>query len=331
VTVPGSAGRFDVVVAEDVWGPPFDALAGRRRVLRDAELWRDRDRLRAALDGARVLVVRNRTPVTADLLDSAAALLVVARAGVGLDNIDLDAARRRGVVVVSPRGANSVSVAEHTLALAFAVARSLVVGDAEVRAGRWNRRAGRELAGGVWGLVGAGATAVEVARRVRALDMTPIAHDPYADPVDPALVASGLGLASLDEVCARADVLSLHVPATDETRGMVDAAFLRRMKPAAILVNVGRGELVDEAALHDALVHGTLGGAGLDVRAEEPPAPGPLDRLENVVLTPHVAGLTLQSQARIAAALVDDIERLLDGGPARHAVGRDRPGRALVG
>jgi D-3-phosphoglycerate dehydrogenase / 2-oxoglutarate reductase len=330
VTAPDQRARYDVVVAEDVWGPEFDALAERHRVLRDADLWRDPDRMRAALDGARALVVRNRTRVTAELLDAGSALAVVARAGVGLDNIDLDAARLRGVVVVSPRGANSVSVAEHTLALALAVARGVVVGDAEVRRGAWNRRTGRELAGGVWGLLGAGATAVAVARRARALDMTPIAHDPYADAADPALVASGLRLASLDEVRSHADVLSLHAPATDETRGMVDAAFLRRMKPGAILVNVGRGELVDEAALYDALTDGTLAGAGLDVRASEPSAPGALERLDNVVLTPHVAGLTVQSQARIGAALAGDVGRLLAGEPARYAVGRDRPGRLLV-
>ncbi len=322
--------RFDVVVAEDVWGADFDRLASRHRVLHDPDLWRDADRLRAALDGARALVVRNRTRVTADLLDAAAALLVVARAGVGLDNIDLEAARSRGVVVVSPRGANSVSVAEHTLALALAIARSVVVCDGEVRAGGWNRRTGRELAGGVWGLLGAGATAIEVARRVRALDMTPIAYDPYADPTDPGLAASGLRLAALDEVRSQADVLSLHVPANDETRGLVDAGFLRRMKPGAILVNVARGELVDEAALHDALTDGTIAGAGLDVRATEPPEPGPLERLDNVVLTPHVAGLTQESQDRIGAVLAADVARLLAGEPARHAVGRDRPGRLLV-
>jgi (S)-sulfolactate dehydrogenase len=330
VQEPSGPTGHDVVVAEDIWGTDFDALAARHRVLRDPDLWQATDRLRAALAGARALVVRNRVLVTADLLDAAPGLLVVARAGVGLDNIDLEAARQRGIVVVSPRGANSVSVAEHTLALALSVARCVVRCDGEVRSGQWNRHVGRELAGGVWGLLGAGATAVEVARRAAAMDMTAVAYDPYADPAAEALAASGLRLAPLEEVLAGADVLSVHVPATAETRRMVDRRFLGRMKRGAILVNVGRGEVLDEDALYEALTDGTLGGAGLDVRAAEPPTPGPLERLDNVVLTPHIAGLTVQSQARISGVLASDVARVLAGEPARHAVDLDRPRRLLV-
>jgi phosphoglycerate dehydrogenase-like enzyme len=162
------------------------------------------------------------------------------------------------------------------------------------------------------------------------MDMTAVAYDPYADPAADALTASGLRLAPLADVLASADVLSVHVPATPETRRMVDRGFLRRMKRGAILVNVGRGEVLDEDAVYEALTDGTLGGAGLDVRAAEPPTPGRLEQLGNVVLTPHIAGLTVESQARISGALATDVTRVLAGQPARQAVGFDRPRRVLV-
>jgi D-3-phosphoglycerate dehydrogenase/(S)-sulfolactate dehydrogenase len=320
-----SAAGGDVVISEDVWGEPFEALARGHGVRRQPAAWADRGELHALVAGARALVVRNRTPVDGRLLAAAPRLAVIGRAGVGLDNIDVPAADERGVVVVAPRGANAVSVAEHALALALALVRELPAHDAAVRAGRWERRPGRELAGRAWGVLGAGATGQAVARLASALGMRVRGYDPYADPA--AARAAGIELAGLDEVLAAADVLSVHLPLTAGTRNLLDAAALARLRPGAIVINVGRGEVVDEGALAEALRSGRVGGAGLDVRAAEPPPAGPLDGAPNVIFTPHVAGITAESQQRIMSILAADIAAVLGGGAASHAVGAHRSSR----
>jgi D-3-phosphoglycerate dehydrogenase / 2-oxoglutarate reductase len=313
-------GVIDVVVTEDVWGAPFERLATRWSVVRRPTAYRDRDQLAELARRARVLVVRNQTTVDHDLLAGSPSLRVVARAGVGLDNIDLVTAAAMGVVVTAPLGINAVSVAEHTLGLALALARRTVPLDGRCRAGTWTREAGIELAGGTWGLLGAGATARACGRLASGLGMTVLAYDPYVDPDHPQLRAAGIELVPLVEVAARADVLSCHLPATRQTTGLIDATLLARLRPTALLINVGRGEIVDEDAVADALEAGALGGAALDVRQQEPSRPGRLERMDNVVLTPHIAGITKQSQLRVLLALAEDIEAVLDGQPASHAV-----------
>jgi D-3-phosphoglycerate dehydrogenase / 2-oxoglutarate reductase len=309
----------DVAVAEDVWGPALDDLAGRWAVIRRPDAWQDRDRLLDLAGRVRALVVRNRTMVDQALLAHCPGLRIVARAGVGLDNIDVTAADRAGVVVTAPLGANAVSVAEHTIGLALALARGTVALDAGCRAGTWARTPGRELHGGTWGLLGAGATARACGRLAAALGMRVLAYDPYADPAR--LATEGIELTGLTDVTAAADVLSCHLPATGETRHLVDRALLARMRPGALFISVGRGETVDEDALADALESGALGGAALDVRGQEPPARGRIEKLGNVILTPHVAGITSQSQQRIMRVLADDIEAVLAGGRAASSVG----------
>lgn len=317
-----------VLVVEDVWGEAFDELAGRRPVRRTPEAGPDRARLHEAASGVAALVVRNKTQVTGELLEGAPSLQVVARAGVGLDNIDIAAADELGVVVVAALGANAISVAEHSLGLALAVARHVVPLDAAVREGSWQRHPGKELAGGTWGLLSAGATARATARLARGLGMTVIAHDPHIDPSLPELAELDIDLLPLNEVVAASDVLSVHLPSTAATRHLVDARLISLMRPDAILVNVGRGEVVDEEALADALDNGQLYGAGLDVREYEPPADSRLHKMANVALTPHVAGITREAQARIGAILCSDIDNVLRGEKARHAVGQHtRPAR----
>jgi D-3-phosphoglycerate dehydrogenase len=317
----------EVAVVEDVWGEAFERLSGDLEVVFNPKAWESPDDLLALAREARALVVRNRTRVDRALLEACPGLLVVARAGVGLDNIDLASADELGVAVVAPRGANATSVAEHAIALALALARHLVGLDRACRDGGWQRVPGRELSGGTWGALGAGATARATARAATALGMRTVAYDPYISPDHPEMVEIGLRLASLDEVVSTADVLSCHLPASAETRNLVGARLLARVKPTALFVNVGRGEVVDEQALADALEEGRLAGAGLDVRADEPPTPGRLERLGSVVLTPHVAGITEQSQARILEVLADDIRTVLAGGEARNAVGAVAAGR----
>lgn len=316
----------DVLITEDVWGEPFEQLATHWSVTRSPSLWKDPE-LPAVVKTARALVVRNRTRVSEELLASAPGLQVVARAGVGLDNIDVAAADRRGIVVTAPLGANAVSVAEHTLGLALGLARHIPLLDRECRAGHWDRRAGAELSGGTWGLLGAGATARACGRLATGLGMTVLAYDPYLDPTDARLVSAGIQLATLDEVVARADVLSCHLPATDATRQLIGVDLLARLSPDAILINVGRGEVIDEDALAVALENHRLGGAALDVRAVEPSTPGRLEALDNVILTPHIAGITTQSQGRILEILARDIEAVLSGAAAVSAVGSSTVGR----
>lgn len=311
----------DIAVVEDVWGEQFEALGNQLRILREPSAWSKPDRLIELLTGVRALVVRNRTQVTRDLLSRLPSLRVVARAGVGLDNIDLAAAEELGVVVVAARGANAASVAEYTIGAVLALARRLVELDHSTRAGEWSRTPGRELTGGTWGLLGLGATGRRVAALATALGMDVVAHDPYLEGPAP----DGVRTSSLIDAVEAADVLSVHVPVTPQTRAMVGTELLAHLKPGALLVNVARGEILDEQALIGALESGHLGGAALDVRTVEPPRTGRLEQLDNVLLTPHVAGITAQSQHRIAGMLASDIARVLEGNAAEYAIGAVRP------
>jgi D-3-phosphoglycerate dehydrogenase len=313
-----------VVVVEDVWGEPFEQLAAEFSVQRYPHAWRDPEQLVAAVSDARALVVRNRTQVTRQLLADAPRLELVGRAGVGLDNIDVAAADQAGVVVVAALGANAVSVAEHAVGLALGLARNLVSLDAATRGGRWERHAGRELAGGTWGLLSAGVTARATGRLARGLGMSVLAHDPYVDPDSPELQELGISLVELPQLFSASDVLSVHLPATPDTRGLVGAELLSHARPELLLINCGRGEVLDEDALADAIESGRIAGAGLDVRAVEPPVPGRLERLSNVILTPHVAGITDASQQRIYEILCAEVRTVLRGGEAAHAVTRGR-------
>ncbi len=326
------SGNGAVAVVEDVWGDAFDQLARRRPVRRTPEAGADTTMLHEAATGASALVVRNKTQVTRELLEATPSVQVVARAGVGLDNLDITAADDLGVVVVAALGANATSVAEHAVGLALAVARHVVALDSAVREGTWQRQPGKELAGGTWGLLSAGATARATARLARGLGMTVVAHDPHIDPTMPELEELGIQLLPVDEVVAASDVLSVHLPSTPATQHMIDARLIALMRPDAILVNVGRGEVVDEEALADALDRGHLYGAGLDVREQEPPGDSRLHKMSSVVLSPHVAGITGQAQARISELLCSDIDTVLQGGEAEHAVGRHRrPARKVGG
>lgn len=313
-----------IVISEDVWGSPFEALAADFAITRDDDAWSDVARLKGLVADAQALVVRNRTQVTAEILDAAPQLKVIARAGVGLDNIDIPAADARGIAVVAGLGANAVSVGELTVGLALAVVRSIASHDAATRAGSWNRTAGRELSGATWGLVGCGATGIATANLLRGFGVRMIGFDPYAKADDPRLASAGITLVDFADVLRESDVISVHVPATDTTRDMFSTTQFAAMKQGAVLVSVGRGEVIDEGALAVALSSGHLGGAGLDVRAQEPPHVGVLETLPTVVLTPHVAGITRESQLRINEILASNIRASLTGQPLTHAVGAVR-------
>jgi D-3-phosphoglycerate dehydrogenase/(S)-sulfolactate dehydrogenase len=304
-----------ILISEDVWGTPFQTLEGSFPITRNDELWNNPEELKAALKDMKALVVRNRTKVTADVIAAAPNLKVIARAGVGLDNIDIKAADAAGVVVVAGLGANAVSVGELTLGLALSLLRNVPSHDVATRDGGWVRTPGRELSGLTWGLLGCGATGVATAKLIQGFNCSVLGYDPYAKNV------AGVELTSFEDVLKRSDVVSIHMPSTPETNGSINAATLALMKKDAIIVNVGRGEVINEADLIVALKAKTIAGAALDVRAQEPPTTGEMETIPNLILTPHVAGITKESQLRINQILTANIELVLNSKPATHAVG----------
>jgi D-3-phosphoglycerate dehydrogenase / 2-oxoglutarate reductase len=252
----------------------------------------------------------------AGVIEAAPRLRVIARHGTGTDGVDLDAARRRGVVVTNTPGANAQAVAELAIGLMLALARHVPWGDRRVRAGDYGPLPGVQLGGRTVGLIGLGHVGREVAARSAALGCRVLAHDPAVSTSDVA------ELVPLDQVVAEADFLSLHAPVTDGTRDLVDADLLGRMKPGALLVNTARGELVVEADLVAALESGQLGGAALDTTREEPPKPGdPLLERDDVILTPHTGSDTEEARAAMGRMALDDLLAVLDGRAPEHPVG----------
>jgi D-3-phosphoglycerate dehydrogenase len=276
--------------------------------------------LPAQIENADALIVRSAVQVDAALLDSSRQLKVIGRAGVGVDNIDLDAATRKGVAVVNTPGANAVAVAEHTLGLMLAMARHLVRADGLTKAGRWEKKAlqGTELRGKTLGIVGLGRIGMEVARRARAFGMVLVGHDPF---VSSAVAREqGIRLVALDEVYGEADYLTLHVGLTPQTAGMISAAAIEKMKRGVRLVNCARGELVQTAALIEALKSGHVAAAALDVFEEEPPTNPALLALQNLILTPHIAGSTNEAQEAVGIQIAMQVKEYLKHGVIQNAV-----------
>jgi len=261
------------------------------------------------------LVVRNRTQVRGPLLDALGRCSVVARLGVGLDNIDVAACEARGMVVMPATGANALSVAEYVIATAMLLLRGAYASTSEVAAGQWPRPAlsqGREVAGKTLGLVGYGHIGQLTARLAQAIGMHVIAYDPLIMAEDACLGPSGVKQVDLDALVGTADVISLHVPLVDSTRGLFGAQRLARMKPGAVLINTARGGIVDEVALAAALKGGQLGGAAIDVFEAEPqPAAPHWQACPNLVLTPHIAGVTTESNERVSHFIADQLIKAL--------------------
>jgi (S)-sulfolactate dehydrogenase len=293
-------GGFDVLYAPDLVDRPDD--------------------LAAAVREARGLIVRNRTQVRGPLLDEARNLKAVGRLGVGLDNIDLEACAARGIAVFPASGANDISVAEYVIATAMVLLRGAYAASSDVIAGSWprNRLMGREISGKRLGLVGYGSIARETAKRAAALDMAVTAFDPFVESEHPSwnqpfgrVVRLGF-----EELIATSDVVSLHVPLTPDTRGLLGRESIRRMKAGAIVINGARGGVIDEPALVEALRAGRLGGAALDVFEEEPLSAeraAVFAGCPNLILTPHIAGVTVESNVRVSWVTAENVRRHLGG------------------
>lgn len=273
--------------------------------------------LAAQIHRYEALVVRSRTKVTAELLEHAPNLKIIARAGVGVDNIDLRAAQSRGVAVVNTPVATSVAVAELTIGLMLALARRIPQADRSLKAGKWEKKSllGIELAGKTLGIIGVGNIGQEVAQRAVAFGMTVIGTDPgRAEEVFQRLHIEAV---SLNELFARAEIITIHTPLTKETHGMLNAAAFDQMQPGVILLSTARGGIIDEEELLKRLESGQVGGAGLDVFSEEPPKDLALLNHPHVVVTPHIAAQTREAQTRAARHAAEEIERKIKKLPLR--------------
>ena len=272
------------------------------------------------LESADALIVRSAVQADAKLLANARKLRVIGRAGVGVDNIDLEAATHKGIAVMNTPGANAVAVAEQTLGMMLAMARHLCRADLLTHAGKWEKKSllGTELRAKTLGIIGLGRVGLEVARRARAFGMELVAHDPFVSVA--VAKEQGIRLAGLDELYAAADYITLHVGLTPQTAGMINAGSIAKMKKGVRLVNCARGELVNEVDLAQALQQGHIAGAALDVFAEEPPRNSPLLALDNVVLTPHVGGSTHEAQEAVGVQIAQQVKEYLQHGVIQNAV-----------
>ena len=301
-----------VLIAEQLAQSAMDVL-GTEFEIRHVD-GADRGALLPALKDADAILIRSATTMDAEALAAAPLLKVVARAGIGLDNVDVPAATARGVLVVNAPQSNIVTAAEHALALLLAVARKIPAADASLRAGEWKRSkfTGVEIADKTVGVVGLGRIGQLFAARVAAFGTTVIAYDPYLQPARAA--ALGVRLVDLPTLLATADIISIHLPRTPETLGLIGAAELATVKPGVLIVNAARGGLIDEQALADALIAGRVGGAGIDVYVKEPlAADSPLRTAPNTVLTPHLGASTAEAQDKAGTAVARSVKLALRG------------------
>jgi (S)-sulfolactate dehydrogenase len=308
-----------IVISEFMDAPAVEMLAASFDVDYRPKLVDDTPALQAALGGAHAWIVRNRTQVRGALLAAARELRVVGRLGVGLDNIDVPACEARHIRVVPATGANAESVAEYVVTAALVLLRGAYFSTRAVEAGTWPRQTlsqGREASGKVLGLVGFGGIGRLTARKAAALGMRCIGYDSQIARGDAVWAASATEPRELESLLREADVVSLHIPLTSETRGLLGAERLGLMKRDAIVINTARGGVLDEAVLAAMLREGRLGGAALDVFENEPlPAGSPLAGAPRLILTPHIAGVTLESNERVSAVIAEEVARLLTTAP----------------
>jgi len=311
-------GTLRILVAEAIAPEGVAALEARHAV--DVRTGLSSEELRGIVGAYEALIVRSGVDVDAALIAAGTSLQVIGRAGVGVDNVDLDAATRAGITVVNAPTGNTIAAAEHTIALLLALARRVPAADASLRRGEWSRSKlqGVQLRGRTLGIIGLGKIGMAVAERARGLGMTLLGSDPFVTAEQAQL--RGVELVSMETLLERSDAVTVHVPLTRGTTGLIDAKAIRKMRPGAVVLNVARGGIVDEAALADALRDGRLAGAGIDVFENEPPTGSPLLDAPNTVLTPHLGASTVEAQVAVAEEIAEQVLDVLDGRPAQYAV-----------
>ncbi|MBL0086140.1 MAG: hydroxyacid dehydrogenase [Ideonella sp.] len=300
-----------IVITEFMDERAVARLKAAHQVVYDPKLVDEAARLAQLAAGADAIIVRNRTQVRGELLAALRRCRVVGRLGVGLDNIDVPACEARGMQVIPATGANALSVAEYVIATAMVLLRGAYGASAAVAGGQWPRNAlsnGREIHGKTLGLVGFGSIGQLTAGLARAMGMQVQAFDAMMDQDHPAFAQAGARCAGLDEVISMSDVVSLHVPLVDSTRGLFNAERIAAMKPGAVLINTARGGIIDEVALAAALRDGRLGGAAIDVFGSEPlPLSAHFEACPNLILTPHIAGVSFESNERVSELIADKV------------------------
>ena len=304
-----------IVISEFMDEPAVERLRAGHDVLYDPKLVDEPSRLQVEAATAHALIVRNRTQVRGRLLDALAQCKVVGRLGVGLDNIDVAGCESRNIRVIPATGANALAVAEYVIATAMLLLRGAYQSTSQVVSGAWPRNAlgqGREIGGKTLGLVGFGSIGQLTAKFARSLGMRVLAYDAVLPASDSAYAEIGVRCVTLDALLQQSDVVSLHVPLVDATRGLFDATRIAAMRRGAVLINTSRGGIVDEAALAAALKSGRLGGAALDVFEAEPlpasaPASSVFEDCPNLVLTPHIAGVTVEANQRVSSMIADEV------------------------
>jgi D-3-phosphoglycerate dehydrogenase len=308
-----------VLVSDPIAQDGIDVLAGHAQV--DVRLGLSPEELIAAIGEYEALVVRSETKVTAQVFEAAKKLQVVGRAGVGVDNIDLQAATNAGVIVVNAPLGNTISAAEHAVGLMLALARHIPAASASLREGRWERKRfmGVEVRGKTLGIIGLGQVGSEVAHRARGLEMHVLGYDPFVS--EERAQVLGAEMVSLEELLKRSDFISLHTTLTKDTRHLIGEAQLKLVKPTARIINTARGPLIDEEALCRAVDEGRVAGAAIDVFAQEPPpSDNVLLKNDRILVTPHLGASTAEAQERVAIDVAEQVVAVFDGQPARYAV-----------
>ena len=304
-----------IVIPEFMDLPSVQDLQARYKVVYDPALVDDAARLATEVADADALIVRNRTQVRGELLAAMARATVVGRLGVGLDNIDVLACQARGMKVIPATGANALAVAEYVIGTAIVLLRGVYGSSAEVADGQWPRARlsnGREIAGKTLGLIGFGGIGQLTSQLAKGMGLKVVAHDPMIADDAAVWAQTGVGCRSLEQLLAQADVVSLHVPLTPETRNLLSAQRVAQMKPGAIVINTARGHIADEAAIAAAIRSGKLGGAAFDVFEPEPLKAGSAwAGCPNVILTPHVAGVTAEANERVSTMIAAEVARAL--------------------
>jgi D-3-phosphoglycerate dehydrogenase len=313
--------KLRVLIADDLSPRAVEVLSAHPDVSVEVKTGLKGEELKAALKGVHGLAVRSATKVTADVIEAAPDLRIVGRAGIGVDNIDVKSASRRGVIVMNTPSGNAITTAEHALFLLCSLARHIPQATASMKTGKWDKKKyqGTELYDKTLAVIGLGNIGRIVADRARGLRMKVVAYDPFLSPE--AAQRLGVELKSLEELWPIADAITIHTPLTDDTRGLIGAASIAKMKPGVLIVNAARGGIVDEAALLEALKMGKVAGAALDVFVEEPPPKDhPLIAHERVICTPHLGASTEEAQEKVAVEVAEQLLAYLTRGEVKNAV-----------
>lgn len=313
-------GPYKVLVSDNISAEGKVILEQAQGIEADIRAKVPADELKRIIKDYHGLIVRSATKVTAEVIAAAPNLRVIGRAGTGVDNIDLDAASKKGIVVMNTPGGNTLSAAEHTISLLFSLARHIPQATASVKAGKWEKERfmGTEVQGQILGIIGLGSIGSVVAKLAEGLGMKVIGYDPYLSAE--AAAKRKVEMVTLDELFARSDFITVHTPLTSTTKGLINASAIEKMKKGVRLINCARGGIIEEKALYEAIIKGKVAGAALDVFEKEPPGTNPLFELEQVICTPHLGASTTEAQVKVSIAIAQQVVEYLLQGTARNAV-----------